>query len=79
MLATALDQSLLARGPFDVGDPSCQDLSKDEAGFRVAKEFPVECWRCGLNISSASSKSCSLQELLDSDGFSVFPEGDLFS
>eukprot|EP00913_Durusdinium_trenchii_P003777 g3498.t1 len=39
-----------------------EDLSKDEAGFRVAKEFPVECWRCGLNISSASSKSCSLQE-----------------
>ncbi|CAK9114863.1 1 [Durusdinium trenchii] len=42
--------------------PDVIDLSKDEAGFRVAKEFPVECWRCGLNISSASSKSCSLQE-----------------
>ncbi|CAK9059956.1 unnamed protein product [Durusdinium trenchii] len=56
----------------DAGGHSCggrvdwlvqhEDLSKDEAGFRVAKEFPVECWRCGLNISSASSKSCSLQE-----------------
>lgn len=45
-----------------------EGLTEDEAGFQVAKEYPVECWRCGFQTSQcrlphAAKSNLELQRL----------------